>query len=242
MQTRATDREIRRSVLASAAVFAGLEGAIQAKLADALMPVDLGRERVLFQSGAAGEGCYLVERGVLRVAVEDRNGNEIWLAVLGSGDLVGELFLIDREPRSATVTAMTDCRLWLLHGRDFDRLSAGDGAVYRAVARLISKRLRVTNQQVCDQRLGLEDRLALVMLRLADAFGETMDDGRILIRYPIRQSRLAEAAAASRENVNRQFKVWREAGLCEKVGRFYCLGRAPAWAELRQNGIAFMTG
>ena len=192
------DRSRRVEVLAAAHVFEGVAASTKARLADALMPVDLASERVLFQSGSGGEGCYLVERGVLRVAIEDRNGNETWLAVLGSGDLVGELYLIDREPRSATVTAMTDCRLWLLHGRDFDRLAAEDATVYRSVARLISKRLRVTNQQVCDQRLGLEDRLALVMLRLADAFGETMDDGRTLVRYPIRQSRLAEAAAASR--------------------------------------------
>jgi CRP/FNR family cyclic AMP-dependent transcriptional regulator len=230
------------AAIAKSAIFEDLDGASRSRLVGVLRAVELPSERVLFRSGEPGDSCYLVERGVLRVAIEDRNGIETWLAVLGDGDVVGELCLIDRLPRSANVTSMTDCRLWQLRARDFDLLARDDGSVYRAVARLISRRLRITNQQVCDQRLGLEARLALVMLRLADAFGEPLSDGRTLIRHPIRQVRLAEAAAASRENVSRQFKVWRESGLCEKIGRYYCIGPASAWEELRCGGVAIISG
>ena len=107
---------------------------------------------------------------------------------------------------------------------------------------LVCSRLRTTNRQVCNQRLGLEARLAQTLLKLARAFGEPMPDGRTMIRYRIGQSRLAEVTGASRENVNRQFKSWREAGLCERVQSHYCLSDLADWEMLGDHSVASITG
>ncbi len=212
------------------------------QLQRALREITLPYEGILFRRGATVDGCFLLEHGGLKVSIEDHTGRETWLAILGAGDLVGELGVIDHEPRSATVTAMTDCRLWRLPVRDFDALTKRDAQLYRCVVRPVCERLRITNQQVCNQRLGLEGRLAQTMLTLADAFGEPLDDGRMLVRYKIGQSRLAEIAGVSRENVNRQFRVWRAAGLYDKISHYYCLRALPQWELLAGDYIPTNTG
>jgi len=220
------------SILRQTPVLRVLSGDTQQRLQEALRPIDLIKDQVLFRSGAPADACYLVEKGALKVAIEDHTGGETWLAILGAGDWVGELGIIDRQPRSATVIAMTDCRVWRLSVQDFDVMKRDDFQLYERLVQLICERLRVTNLQVCNQRLGLEARLAQTMLKLAKAFGEPTEDGQTLIRYRIGQSRLAEVASASRENVNRQFKAWREAGLCDRVQSYYCLSDLSDWELL----------
>jgi CRP-like cAMP-binding protein len=222
--------------------FKSLSKDTRMQLQRALYKITLPYEDILFRRGAVVDGCYLLEQGSLKVSIEDHTGREIWLAILGAGDLVGELGVIDRESRSATVSALTDCQLWRLPLRDFDALAKHDAKLYHCVVLPICKRLRITNLQVCNQHLGLEGRLAQTMLKLADAFGEPLDDGRTLVRYKIVQSRLAEMTGASRENVNRQFRAWHGAGLFDKVSNYYCLRALPQWELLAGDYIPTNTG
>ena len=198
----------------------------------ALHPIVLRKNDTLFCSYAEVDGCYLIESGALKVSMLDHVGAEIWLAIVGAGDWVGELGLIDRNPRSATVTSMTESRLWRLSTRDFDALREADFEFYHCMVRLVCGRLRATNQQISDQRLGVQARLAQSMLKLAKAFGDTLSGGMIVIRYKIDQSNLAEISGASREQVNRQFRAWKDAGLCEIVNGFYCLKKIQKWESL----------
>lgn len=220
------------SILQRVPLLSSLSIGTQERLKEVLRPIQLADNRILFRDEAPVDACYLVEEGALKVSIDDFTGGETWLAILGVGDWVGELGIVDRQPRSATVAAMTECRLWRLSVRDFDTITHDDSELYKRLVQLICARLRATNRQVCNQRLGLEARLAQTMLKLARAFGEPMADGRTLIRYRIGQSRLAEVAGASRENVNRQFRAWREAGLCERLQSYYCLSDLSEWELL----------
>jgi CRP/FNR family cyclic AMP-dependent transcriptional regulator len=220
---------LAKPILARDPLFHALSSDSRALLKKALRLIELVENGVLFRRDAEVDGCYFVEEGALRVSVEDHTGGETWLAIIGPGDWVGELGLLDGQPRSATVIAMTECRLWRLPKKEFDALCSVDIEFYRSMVQLICARLRSTNLEVCDQRLGLQARLAQTMLRLAKAFGQPLADGRTMICYRIKQTHLAEITGASRENVNRQFRFWRKAGLCEKVGNHYCLRDLPRW-------------
>ena len=222
--------------------FRMLKDETRRQLEAVLSEVNLKKDDVLFRHGSTASGCYLLEQGALKVSIDDLTGREAWLAILGAGDLVGELGVIDRQPRSATVSALTNCRLWRLNTRDFEALAARDADLYRCVVRVICERLRVTNLQVCSQNMGIEGRLAQTMLKLARAFGEPLKDGRTLVRYRIAQSRLAEAAGVSRENVNRQLRAWREAGLIDMLSRHYCLKSLPRWEQLAGSHVPIITG
>src|SRR5262249_16734411 len=64
--------------------------------------VRLAAGKILFRAGAAGDGCYRVEDGLLKVTMISSSGAERILQFLGPCGVVGELFTLDRVPRSAT--------------------------------------------------------------------------------------------------------------------------------------------
>ena len=76
--------------------------------------VSLTADQTLFLAGDEGDGCYRVEEGLLKASVAAANGGERILAIFGPGAVVGELAMIDRAPRSASVAALRDSKLCFL--------------------------------------------------------------------------------------------------------------------------------
>ena len=70
-----------------------------------------GPTRWCFSAGDAGDGCYRVEEGLLKVNVITPGGAERILAILGPGSIVGELSMIDGSARSASVSALRESKL-----------------------------------------------------------------------------------------------------------------------------------
>ena len=84
--------------------------------------VRLKTDEVLFLTGDPSDGCYRVLDGLLKVVMTS-DSNERILAFLGLGAIVGELSVIDRLPRSASVTAVRPAILSFVSDADFrDRL------------------------------------------------------------------------------------------------------------------------
>src|SRR3954470_1220922 len=65
----------------------------------------------LFRAGDPGDGCYRIQTGLVKIVVASRQGEERIISLLGPGAIVGELSIIDGEPRSASVIAVSDCAL-----------------------------------------------------------------------------------------------------------------------------------
>src|ERR1700756_3780192 len=65
---------------------------------------------VLFRAGDAGDGCYRIQTGLVKVVVTSQQGEERIISLLGP-TIVGELSMIDGGPRSASVVAIADCSL-----------------------------------------------------------------------------------------------------------------------------------
>src|SRR6478735_7423529 len=61
---------------------------------------------VLFAAGDVGDGCYRLDKGLLKVTVTSTTGEERIVAILGPGAIVGELAMIDRMPRSASIVEL----------------------------------------------------------------------------------------------------------------------------------------
>jgi CRP/FNR family cyclic AMP-dependent transcriptional regulator len=88
-----------------------LPAELSAALFATARPHRLKADQILFTAGDAGDGCYRVEQGLLKVIVLSPSGGERILAILGPGALVGELAMIDARPRSASVSAARDSEL-----------------------------------------------------------------------------------------------------------------------------------
>src|SRR5215831_19059269 len=62
----------------------------------------------LFVAGDRGDGCYRVEQGLVKITVTSDWGEERIIALVGAGEIIGELSLIDHQPRSAAAIALCD--------------------------------------------------------------------------------------------------------------------------------------
>jgi CRP/FNR family transcriptional regulator, cyclic AMP receptor protein len=110
---------------------------------------------VIFKHGDIGEKLYVVVEGRVRITREVQGAGEEALALIGPGEVFGEMALLDDAPRSATARVHERCRLLAIHRDAFeDLLFVHKELAYEVlwnVVRLLSRRLRETN-----------DRLAMV--------------------------------------------------------------------------------
>ncbi len=189
-------------------------------------PLELASREVLFHAGDSGDGCYLLRSGVVKAAVIARDGQERLLAVLGPGALIGELALIDDEPRSATISALKTCQLLHLTKAAFFRLADANPQVYRQALKLLAQRLRGANDTVVAQgTVSVSGRVARTFASLADGLGDEQPDGRILLTYKITQNDIAGMAGVARENASRAINDLLREGVLSRAGSFYLIER-----------------
>jgi CRP-like cAMP-binding protein len=113
-QLRAADEdERRRAFLARMPLFRAAPPDALARLARQLRGLEVAAGTAVVQQGEPGDDLYLVEDGALEVSLAS-GGRVVTLAQLGPGDLFGEIALLRRAARGATVTARTPARLWAL--------------------------------------------------------------------------------------------------------------------------------
>ena len=205
-------------------LLSGLPEHLSANLFASATPVKLGADGVLFMSGDAGDGCYRVEEGLLKVTMMSRSGTERILAFLGPDAIVGELSIIDGLPRSASVVAVRDSALSFLSRAAFDVFAAKHPEVYKTLVTVIAARLRETDAVIAaGSFLPLRGRVACTLLELAQDFGQDVGAGRIVIRQKIGQSDLAAMAGIARENVSRILNYWKRRKLISRSSGYYWL-------------------
>jgi CRP-like cAMP-binding protein len=151
-----------------------LQGKLSADLFASAVPLRLAADEALFLAGDGGDGCYLVEEGLLKVAVASQSGGERILAFLGPGAIVGEMSIIDGRPRSASVVAVRQAALKFLSRAAFEEFTRYYPEVYKYLVKLLASRLREANAVIAAGTfLSLKGRVARTLLELAEDFGRT---------------------------------------------------------------------
>jgi predicted acylesterase/phospholipase RssA/CRP-like cAMP-binding protein len=109
----------------------------------------------LFRQGDHSDRAYFVVSGRVLVLVGVNGGDERPIRELGRGEVVGEIGLLDRAPRSATVRAIRDTTLAALSADAFEELAATSPALMLQVTRNILSRLRTTPRRIIDRAATL---------------------------------------------------------------------------------------
>ena len=110
-------------------------------IVSAATEVDVRAGKVLVQEGRFDRDLYVILRGEAEVRKGGRR-----LATLGVGDFFGELAFLDRSPRTATVTALTDMRLVVLGPREMDEVVAREPVLGRRMLEAMARRIRNTER------------------------------------------------------------------------------------------------
>lgn len=133
---RATAAPAGLAAVRAVPFLSALPGPVEEKLAEKLVPVHVAAGEAVVTQGEEGDRFYLVRRGELEVAADGKP-----ITRLGPGGYFGEIALLRRRPRAATVTALTDAELLALGRDDFVAAVTGHDGSRRAADAVVAARL-----------------------------------------------------------------------------------------------------
>ncbi len=110
----------------------------------------LKKGQVLFKEGSFSDAAFIIESGKVEISVNNSGGQKTVIGVLEDNDIVGEMGLIDGNPRSATVTALSDVSIKEITRAQFETLARTNPNAIMPILKVLSKRLRDTLKMVLD--------------------------------------------------------------------------------------------
>jgi CRP-like cAMP-binding protein len=207
------------STLRSLPLFAAMDDDAANALATALTSRAVTRGHVVFREGDPGDRLFVVVEGKVKISRAASDGRENLLAVLGPGEMFGELSLFDPGARTATATTITDSTLISLDHDDLRPVLIERPAVAVHLLRALAQRLRRTNEAMADLVFSdVPGRVAKALLDLSDKFGEDEEQG-VRVRHDLTQEELAQFVGASRETVNKALSEFANRGWLRLEGR-----------------------
>src|SRR5689334_16918319 len=132
---------------------------------------------VLFREGESGDVMFVIQSGAVRIT-KDVGGEAKPLAVLGPGEFVGEMAILNNKPRTATASVIEPTRCLVIEAKMLESMVAKNAEIALRLIKKLAKRLDSADSLV--EILMHKDPKARVMLALsrhADAFGERTDEG-----------------------------------------------------------------
>ncbi len=168
---------------------------------------------VILYKGDPADHLFVVLSGTVKVSAPSEDGKEITFGILGSGELFGEIGMLDDAEHTATVTALESTEVAVLDRQDVLRWVETSPAMALKLLAILCLRLRQTREIAEDLSfLTLPVRLAKKLKALAEAYGELTSKG-VRIGLPLCQQELANLVGTTRESINKQLAVWQAEGI-----------------------------
>jgi CRP/FNR family transcriptional regulator, cyclic AMP receptor protein len=198
--------------LRSAPLFAALDDDAAAALRASMVELRLAKGEVLFHEGDPGEKLYLIESGKIKLGQTAADGRESLIAVLGAGEMLGELSLFDPGPRTATASTVTATKVLAMGHEALLPWLVGRPDLAVALLAALARRLRRTNEAMADLVFSdVPGRVAKALLELGSKFGEPNREG-LAVNHELTQEELAQLVGASRETVNKALADFSQRG------------------------------
>ncbi len=120
---------------------------------------NLSKDEVLFYKGDGGDSLFIINSGAVKIVTHDSQENEVVLNQVGAGEIIGEMALLDREPRSAGVVALEETSVMELSREDFMEILSRQPELALSVIRSLISRLR-HNTSYIEQITEMSRRVA----------------------------------------------------------------------------------
>lgn len=188
---------------------------------------------IVFMPAPNPESIYLLEEGLVRIYRLSESGLETTLGYVRQGEVFGELAVFGDYPRESFAQAVDPSMVWKIPRRTFQPYVASRPALAFEVSKQIGARLKKIESRV--ESLVFRDvrsRLIMILLELANAFGQKREDGSVLLDVHITQAEIATLVGSTRQSVNAGLGELTDHGLLGREGRRLVILKP---AELRQE-------
>jgi CRP/FNR family cyclic AMP-dependent transcriptional regulator len=161
-----------------------------------------------------GEAVYIILQGTVKIHVE-QGERDVILSILGAGDLLGEMSLIDSVGRSASAVTIENSLLLWMDKVTFNYMLDNFTPAARNLVKILSARVRLSDQLIqALATLDVNGRVARQLLAFAEKYGHEKDRAT-QIRIVLTQSDIADLVGASRKRVNQAMVLFKDQGLID---------------------------
>lgn len=134
-------------LLKSVDLFQNIPGNLLSKISQITSEIHLEDKDIIFNEGESGDSLFVIISGGVEIIKDNHT-----IAVLEQGNCIGEMSLLDQEPRSAKAITNGETILLKIEQRGFFELMAGNSEIMKQIVKLLTKRLRQTNQKLTDSQ------------------------------------------------------------------------------------------
>jgi CRP/FNR family cyclic AMP-dependent transcriptional regulator len=192
-------------VLRKHPIFSDLEPAAFDQLCRYAKLSNFKRGATICSKGDVGNSLYAVISGTVKISTSSAEGRSAILNLIGTGEVFGEIALLDGGERTTDAIANSDCELFVIDRREFIPFVRSQPALAMKFIELLCERLRQTSDQVEQIILqNLPGRLASALLRLTEKH-KAEPQGRTIA---ITQQEISEMVGMTRESINKQLRSW----------------------------------
>ena len=162
---------------------------------------------MVFSEGQESDGLFLIISGLIKVSKISKNGREKILAILGEGEIVGEMTVFGCHLRSATLHTLEATIVLVIKREDFRKILREIRDLAPRVVELLSNRLRYANRQIEELVfLNSRSRVICTLILLAQ-------EGKLTLR--LTHAELANLIGVSRETVTKVIAELKDCGLIQ---------------------------
>jgi CRP/FNR family transcriptional regulator/CRP/FNR family cyclic AMP-dependent transcriptional regulator len=160
---------------------------------------------VIFHEGAKGDSLHIIVEGAVRISMLSARGEEATLAILGPGECIGDLSMLDGRPRSASAIATQPAKTLIVTREHFRSWLLERPRAALVLLETLAMRVRRTDEALADMAfLDLPHRLVKRLVELTHNHPEVHASTRASVKLKVTQSELASMLGVSRESVNKQ--------------------------------------
>ena len=208
-----------RAVVAKHPVFSGLSDADIVNLTSRMTTQRVLGGNVIVGQQEPGEGLFLVVAGRVRLAINGDHGREVTLAMLGAGEIFGEVSAFHGGSSGATATAVYPSTLLVLRRADLAEFVAAHPDVAMRLLAEMARRLRRADETIAELALcDVPERILRRLKALAQKEGKESPEGMVIARQPTHQE-LANMVGSCRETVCRAMNALCRQGLLAVEGK-----------------------
>jgi len=208
-----TNLAVNPTILKTVPLFSLLSDHQLASLFPAIQHRSYPRHAFMLRAGERPDALYIILAGRAKVVIDDGDGREVTLTLIGPSEFFGEMSLIDEKPRSASVEAIEPCEILYISKAAFMTCLKDNFDVAMLILRAVVGRLREADRKIASLALmDVHGRVARLLMDLAREVNDVwvVDTG---------SEEMARMVGASREMVSRVLKEMRESGLIRRDKR-----------------------
>ena len=203
----------RRDIVQALPVFAGLSERDWDKIADLFSERQYQKDDYVFLEGEAPEALYIIKTGKAKVLRHSTDGKDVVLRVCGSGQMLGTVGIFDGSGYPGTAQIIEECNILVVARNDCLTLVQRYPVFALAVIADLGNRLRSSAEQIRSLAVErVEQRIARVLLKLAETAGSDVPEGRV-IEMPLTRQDVADMTGTTVETAIRVMSKFRRNNL-----------------------------